>query len=119
MTFNADSMTSARWSNAFIVFDYKSPTDYKFAGAFVGIDYWTIGRMTPLGYVMDKSVREQIDAGTDYELQLLLEGSTATLKVDGVTKVSHTYDDSLQLGRLGLATLRGNARFDDLSVREI
>lgn len=119
VTFSSDPITSSRWSNAFIVFDYKSPTDYKFAGAFVGIDYWTIGRMTPRGYVMDKSIREQIDSDTDYELRLLLEGSTATLKVGGVTKVSHTYDDSFQDGELGLATLRGNARFDGLSVREL
>ena len=119
VTFNADPVTTTRWSNAFIVFDYKSPTDYKFAGAFVGINLWTIGRMTPRGYVMDTTLREPIESGTDYRLRLLIEGSTATLLVDGDTRVSHTYSDSFQDGDLGLATLRGNASFDDLSVEEI
>jgi hypothetical protein len=117
VTFNADPTTSTRWSNAFIVFDYQSPTDYKFAGALVGVDQWVIGRMTSRGYAIDKSVRATIQSGKDYELQVLLDGSKATLKA-GASEISHTYSGALQRGQLGLATLRGNARFDGFSARE-
>ena len=118
VTFNADPIAGTRWSNAFIVFDYKSPTDFKFAGAFVGIDHWTIGRMTARGYVMDAAVSERIDANVDYDLHLQIEGNSVTLNVGGVEKVGHIFDETLNDGELGLVTLKGNCRFDDFSARE-
>lgn len=118
VTFNADASTSTRWSNAFLIFDYRGPTDYKFAGAFLGIGQWAIGRMTPRGYAIDTSLRDGIEAGKDYTLHVRLDGANVAMIVDGVAKVSHTYTAPLQNGQLGLATLRGNARFDDFSVEE-
>jgi hypothetical protein len=127
VTFNAeDVIPGKRWSNAFVIFDYQSPTDFKFAGAFVGIDRWVIGRSASNanGYVVDKVLSERIDALTDYAVQLLIENNRVTLKVhDGqryVPKVSHTYPDSrdsLQDGSVGLGTMKGTARFDDLHVK--
>ena len=108
-----------------MIFDYHSPTDFKFAGTFVGIDQWVIGHSANNadGYAVDKVFAERIDALTDYRMQLLIEGSSVTLNVhDGtqyVSKVAHTYGetDSLQDGSLGLGTLKGRARFDDFRVR--
>jgi hypothetical protein len=126
VTFNAeDIIPGSRWSNAFVIFDYQSPTDFKFAGAFVGLDQWVIGRSASNanGYVVDRVFSERIDALTDYAVQVLIEGSSVTLQVhDGQHyghKVSHTYSDprdSLQDGSVGVGTMKGITRFDDLHV---
>ncbi len=127
VTFNADPATATRWSNAFIIFDYNSPTDFKFAGAFVGINRWVIGHMTDRGYKIDSSFRQQINAGTDYDVQVLLEGNRVTLRSrtspssSYETKTSFIFDsvDDFTGGQLGLATLRASTRFDDFSASEI
>ena len=62
MTINAEEIDlGPRWSNAFIVFDYQSPTDFKFAGAFVGVDRWAIGHSADNanGYNNDASFRRR------------------------------------------------------------
>ena len=127
VTFNAEGVIPGRrWSNAFVIFDYESPTDFKFAGAFVGINGWAIGHSAgnANGYVVDKVFSERIDALTDCAVQVLIEDNTVTLGVhDGqryAPKVIHTYSDSgdsLQDGSVGLGTMKGTARFDDLQVR--
>jgi len=126
-TFNADNLVPGqRWSNAFVIFDYHSPTDFKFAGAFVGIDRWVIGRSAwnADGYVVDRVFSERIDPYTDYAVQVLVENNTVTLGVYNgqryVPKVIQTYSGpagSLQDGSAGVGTMRGTARFDDLQVK--
>ena len=56
VTINADGGTPQHFSNAFIVYDYHGPTDFKYAGALVGIDQWVIGRKTA-GSPTSSSVR--------------------------------------------------------------
>ena len=43
---NADDVTTGRLSNGLVIFDYQSPTDFKFAGAYVGSNRWLIGHRT-------------------------------------------------------------------------
>lgn len=126
VTFNADGVTpSGRWSNALLIFDYQSPTDFKFAGAFVGADKWAIGHAAgnANGYVIDQVLSERIDPRTDYAVEVLIEGNAVTLGVrDGaqyVPKAAHTYreTENLQDGLLGLGTMKGSTHFDDFSVR--
>ncbi len=79
-----------RYSNGFIIFDYQTATDFKFAGAYAGTNQWIMGRRTTSGWVVNASLNASIDALTDYRLQVdILEDSEATLYVDGTAGVPH------------------------------
>ena len=119
VTFNVQPAMIDRWRNALIVFDYKSPTDFKFAGAFVGIDNWAIGRMTERGYVFDQLVRHKIDFDTDYRLRLVLDGGDFVLKLDDRPVISYSYHEPSTDGEMGLLSYEDGAEFKDLEVRRI
>jgi len=120
VTMNAEGVSTGRLSNAFLVFDYQGPTDFKFAGSFVGIDHWTIGRRTGSGWYEDAVIEEPVDALVDYALRLVIENdSDVALYVDGALKVAHGYSGSLCDGKLGLVTQNALAHFDDVIVEEL
>ncbi|MCY2987960.1 MAG: hypothetical protein NTY19_08880, partial [Planctomycetota bacterium] len=118
-TSRTDADWNSQWADAMLIFDYKGPTDYKFAGAFVGINTWAIGRMTERGYMLDRTVSEELQFGKDYRLQLHLTGKSASLAADGVEKLRYTFADDIQAGQLGVSTWNRSSRFDDLSVEEV
>jgi hypothetical protein len=45
---------------------------------------------------------ETIDTGTEYNLEVVVSGDSVTLKVDGDTKVSHTFASGIDGGEVGL-----------------
>ena len=119
-TFNADDSTAGRISNSFVIFDYQSPTDFKFAGAYVGADRWSIGERTATGWQELVNINESINDGTDYSMEVVIEdGATVTLSVNGATKLSHSFSESLVDGSVGVATKNAYAYFDDIQVNEI
>jgi hypothetical protein len=117
--FRTNPRSSSRWSNALAVFDYHDELNYKFAGAFPGIDLWAIGRMTTRGYVLDTTFSEEINTGAEYELRVVIEGESATLFTDGDLKATHTFGEALQDGKIGLATYNDSRLFSGLAVRMI
>ncbi len=117
-TFNADGVSSGRLSNAMVIFDYVNATDFKFAGAYVGVNQWVIGHRDASGWVKDRFVSATIHALADYDLRVTLEGDgTATLFVGGVEQVSHAFGESLTDGDMGLGTWNALARFDHFAVK--
>jgi len=118
-TFSVDSKDASRWSNALVVFDYKSPKDFKFAGAFVGINELAIGRMTSRGYILDSIVRENLEENTQYRLEVQIDGKRVSLALDGTEKLEWGFPDELRHGKLGLLTLEDSACFKDVFLSEI
>jgi len=120
VTFNADDASTNRFTNSFIIFDYQSPTDFKFAGAYLGTDQWLIGHRTSFDWVTDAFVSAPINPLTDYDLRLTIEnGNSVVLSADGVARVTHNFASSVTDGDLGLGTRSGAiSRFDDFSVQE-
>lgn len=100
--------------NAFIIFDYKNPNDFRFAGARVGSDYWTIGNFSGTwdNYITSS---ETINTLTWYEMKVIIKDNTATLYVDDVKKVEYTFI-SIDSGKIGLAGQNNNAHFDNFFV---
>jgi subtilisin family serine protease len=117
-TINADDVSTDRLSNSFVIFDYQSPTDFKFAGAYAGVNRWLMGRRTSSGWMEDATLNEIINAGTDYSMRLRLEGDKATFTVDGEAKIAHTFSESIVDGDLGLGTRNALSYFDDVFVQE-
>ncbi len=117
-TVNADLETGSLYSNALIIFDYQSSTDFKFAGAYARSDKWVIGHRAGTSWITDRSVNEAVQASVDYALQVVIDGDqNVRLLVDGVEKLSHLYGGSLSDGAVGLGTWNATAHFDDVVVQ--
>ena len=75
---NADSGGGGLYSNAFVIFDYQSETDFKFAGSLVGSGKWVIGHRSGSSWITDVEFLEPVAANTDYHVQAVVEDMTAT-----------------------------------------
>ncbi len=116
-TMNAAAAAGGLFSNGFLIFDYQSPTSFKFAGSFIGLQKWVIGHRDATGWHIDAALSDvSIAPNTTYSLELLLQGSTASLLVGGVSKVSHTYSSAFT-GSLGLGTENSSSTFGSLGVQ--
>jgi hypothetical protein len=106
----------ALWSNAVIIFDYVSPTEYKYAGLFQVLDRLIIGQVKNGAVQRLKSVKFPATANTTYPLNLAINRATNTVTLSsGAASVSHTFA-SLGSGAYGVGTINANAKFDNLSL---
>ena len=118
-TVNIDKAKSGWKSNSYIIFDYQSPTDFKFAGIDAGLDKVRIGHRTEGGWVVDQQVNLQLREGTNYKLTLALHGTVASVYVNGANPASFDFRSALNDGLLGLGTDGAVARFDDFQVQKL
>ncbi len=75
-----------------------------------------LGEAVGAAQVGDDELSEVIASNTDYNLSLQIEGTTATLLVNGVDKVSFDFGTSLNTGQVGFATHDAHAIFDDVAL---
>lgn len=117
VTFNAEPNG---FTNGFIIFDYQSQDDFKFAGAYVGSNQWVVGHYDAQGWTTEAFTSSSINTSTDYQLSLTItDGTNVELVADGQVQVSHTFSDSVTDGALGLGTRLATTSFDDLAVRSL
>jgi len=105
------------YSNAVVIFDYQSPTNFKYAGGFMGTDYWRIGHVEGGSWVHDESVPQRLISMTDYDIEVLLNGSTVTLLAGGQVKATFDFGESLTDGAVGLGTHNAVSKFDIFEVK--
>ena len=105
--------------NAVVVFDYRGPTDFKFAGGFFGANQWRIGHFDGTNWVTDDSFGVSIAVGIDYDMELQVDGTTATLSVGGVQKAVANFGVPLNTGEIGLGSHNAVAVFDEFAVQEL
>ncbi len=103
------------YQNGFIVFDYHSPTDFKYAGAFGLLDRFVIGQVTGGVNRQLATSRAVITAGVQLSLRLEINGLVATL-FNGATQVAQHLFTSSFTGTVGNGTINANTSFDDLTV---
>ncbi|MBI4687751.1 MAG: hypothetical protein HY756_08210 [Nitrospirae bacterium] len=123
MTIEADfySQPDGYSRNGFIIFDYKSPTDFKYVQFWDKANRWGIGSYngTWNGLI---SVVEQIDTQRWYRIRVVINGNTVTIYADDdrdgsgfVYKTEATFAD-IGTGSVGLATWSSHTHFDNFSV---
>ncbi|MEZ6044188.1 MAG: VCBS repeat-containing protein [Planctomycetaceae bacterium] len=105
-----------RWLNGFLIFDYHSPTDFKYAGMFNGQNQWAIGHYQ--GNFNNKLVNDNLTIDNDvaYLVHLHVEGSMVRLAVDGNVVLERTFAGNLNGGDAGLASFNAVTQFDNLRV---
>ncbi|MCA9039775.1 MAG: hypothetical protein KDA65_05435, partial [Planctomycetaceae bacterium] len=110
-----------RWLDGFLVFDYQSPTDFKYAGMFTGQNQWVIGHYqgnwgNRLAQVDWDDVGQNINVNTPYQLHLKIEGDHVILRVNGLFVAEATYAEGIHNGTIGVAAYNAVTRFDNLMV---
>jgi len=126
-TINAGKPTAGWKSNAYVIFDYHSPTDFKFAGVNASIDKMQMGHRTTEGWIVDVQTPCQIKPGTNYNMLVAVHGTTVTLVVDGAEVFSHVFEPriidgytyGLNMGMVGVGSDNSRGAFDNVTVQEL
>ena len=103
--------------NAYIIFDYIGPQNFKYAGMQDRADKWVIGVVTDKGDMTAKSVEGTVDTGRDYKLEISIAGSQVRLSADGVEKMAYDFGGgTLSDGQVGVGSKDGHSAFDDIVI---
>ena len=107
---------SDSFSNAVVIFDYRGPDDYKFAGAFFGANKWRIGHVDASGMHTDILIADNLELGTEYAIQVVARGSKATLLQDGAIKTQFDFGEPINNGVPGVGVFNAWAEFDEVAI---
>lgn len=102
--------------NGYIIFDYVSPTDFKYVWARVWAGAWVLGQYKDGQYKDLKKIKETLSAQKDYLLQVTFSGKTIILNVDGGEKIKYTLP-ALVNTKIGLWVDRSSVLFKEISVK--
>ena len=124
---NIDKPTAGYKANAYLMFDYQSDTDFKFAGIDDSTNKLVIGHFDGSEWVVDSELSTNIRFNTDYQLLLSINGLTATLLLDNTHFISFSFDPrtdpdtgfvfGLNDGMVGVGTNNARGYFDNVNVQ--
>jgi hypothetical protein len=118
----------AGWkSNAFIIFDYQSPTDFKFAGINLALNKIQMGHRTAGGWIVDVQSNMQLKENQYYNFMVAVNGTTVTVVVNGTTYFSYAFAPriidgigfGLNTGLIGVGCDMSKGSFDNIVVQKL
>jgi Ca2+-binding RTX toxin-like protein len=127
-TINGGKPTAGLKSNSYLVFDYQSPTDFKFAGVNMSTDKVEMGHRDADGWHVDVQRPARLKPDRSYNVLLALNGTTATLVVAGGGFLSHAFAPrvdpdgfpyGLNAGMIGIGANNSVARIDNVIVQKL
>jgi hypothetical protein len=124
-TIKADKPIGGWKSNAYVIFDYFSPTDFKFAGINISIDKIQMGRRTPEGWIVDVQDSAKLKPNIYYNMLVAVNGTAVTVVVDGKDVFSHVFEPriidgfsyGLNQGMVGFGSDNSRGIFDNCAVQ--
>ncbi len=126
VTINAVKPTAGWKANAYVIFDYFSPTDFKFAGINVALNQIQLGHRTAAGWIVDKmSANVQLKADTYYNMLVAVNGLVATVTVNNTQSFSYAFaprmvdgvPSNLNWGYVGFGSDSSRAKLDNIQVK--
>ncbi|MBI3917574.1 MAG: hypothetical protein HY322_11275 [Betaproteobacteria bacterium] len=123
----ADKPTAGWKANAYVIFDYFSPTDFKFAGINVSTNKIEMGHRTDSGWVVDvqSTTPVQIKPGVFYNVLVAINGTNVSVLVDNKSYFTYTFAPrviegvayGLNKGFVGVGSDNSRGVFDNVSAR--
>jgi hypothetical protein len=114
-------------ANAYMIFDYQSEEDFKFAGLDISTNKLVMGRRDASGWTVDQqaSVQGGLKYGNYYNMLLAVNGTTVTLLLNNNTVFTYTYAPrvvegvsyALNYGLVGLGSDRSRGQYDNVAVQ--
>ncbi|HQF94492.1 MAG TPA: Calx-beta domain-containing protein [Microthrixaceae bacterium] len=117
--------TGAWGANAYLIFDYQSATDFKFAGIDQATNKVVVGRRTGAGWFVDaQGATGAIKPGTFSTVMVSVNGLVVTVLLNGSAKLTYQYDPrwidgtpyGLNTGLFGVGANNSRGAFDNLGV---
>ena len=116
------------WSaNAYVIFDYVDPTDFKFAGVDQSTNKAVVGHRTTSGWAVDVqgSITGGVKPDTTYAVLVTVNGLVVSVSVDGRELLTYQYDPryldgrayGLNMGLVGVGSDNARGTFDNLVVQ--
>ncbi len=125
-TVNPGKPTGGWKANAYIIFDYQGPEDFKFAGVNASTNKIEMGHRSVDGWVVDVQTPVLVKSGTSHNLLLAVNGSTASLMLNDSKVFSFNYQtvdpdaiDGLNQGLVGVGSNNARGTFDNISVQKL
>jgi len=126
--FTMDKPTKGAKANAFVIFDYQSDIDFKYAGLNVSTNKIEMGYRDATGWheVVQSTKPVKIKPGTAYDVVVAVNGINVTLAVSGVNWFTYDYDarvdeDGLTIplnkGYVGIGMDGGSGKVDNFTVQ--
>ena len=103
------------YANGFVVVDYQNENDFVYAGLRSTDNQWVIGHFDGSFHDL-ASLNQDVQPRHTYDLRVAVDGSHVALAADGVFRVSHDFDRSLDQGAIGLANQYAFTHFTDFHV---
>ena len=127
---NAVKPTGGYKSNAYILFDYQSETDFKFAGINVSTNKLEIGHRDETGWIVDiqGAATSSLKSNTNYNVFLSVNGTAVTMIVNNNWSLSFTFTPRVDVygithglneGMVGLGANNSKARIDNVIVQRL
>jgi Ca2+-binding RTX toxin-like protein len=110
---------SGSLSNGYVIFDYQSATDFKYAGVDIGSNQIKIGQRTAAGWTDLASLTVKgLGLNQNNSVLFAANGTTAKLSF-GTFSVSYTFADPLNDGMLGLGSNNSAVQFSNYAVQRL
>ena len=120
---------TAGWkANAFVMFDYFSPTDFKFAGLDQSTNKIVVGHRTAEGWIIDaQSAVGNIRSGVYYDIKVVVNGLVVDVFLNGAAQLTWQFAPrfidgrayGLNMGLAGLGSDNARGTFDNFVVRSL
>jgi hypothetical protein len=117
---------TAGWkANAYFIFDYHSPTDFKFAGIDQSTNKLVLGRRVGSQWIVDAWTPLQIKFDTWYQLLVAVNGTTVTVLLNGTQAFTYTFAAriiegeavGLNKGMIGVGSDNSRGMWDNMAVQ--
>ncbi|MEX2645398.1 MAG: choice-of-anchor D domain-containing protein [Gaiellaceae bacterium] len=117
---------TAGWNaNAYVIFDYYGPNDFKFAGLNQSTNKIEMGRKTASGWIVDVQKPLRLEYDRQYQLLVAVNGTVVTVLVNGSTAFTHAYEPrtidggsyNINAGMVGIGSNNARGSFDNVAVR--
>jgi hypothetical protein len=121
---------TAGWNgNAYLIFDYFSPTDFKFAGIDAATNKAVVGHRTAQGWIIDATgvVPAGVQSNKAYDLEVVVNGLVVTVYVSGSARLSYQFAPrwidnqpyGLNKGLVGLGSNNSRGQFQNFTVQDL
>jgi len=124
---SAEKPTGGAKANAYVIFDYFSPTDFKYAGINISNNKIEMGYRDDSGWheVVQSNKPVKIKPERLYDVLVAVNGTHVTVSVAGVNWFSHTFaprildgeEVGLNKGLVGLASHESTTTYDNFKVQ--
>jgi len=123
-TITMEKPTTGWKANSYVIFDYYSPTDFKFAGLNASINKIQIGHRDETGWHVDVQDNMKIKPGEFYNILVAINGTTVTVLADNREYFSHTFEPrvvdgwvyGLSSGMVGFGSDNSRGVYDNIAV---